>query len=53
VINVSAFGFANFAAVTAAASDVGLDVLIHLDTDDSVTLLGVHVSDLVASNFLL
>ena len=46
VLDVTAFGFASFAEVTDAASQVDADTLIQLDVDDSVTLLGVNVEDL-------
>ena len=42
-----------FADVQAAAMDVGADMTIQLDADDSVTLLGVQVADLNANDFVI
>ena len=53
VIEISAFGFATFAAVLAVATDDGVDTLIQFDADDSVTLLGVQVANLDASDFII
>ena len=53
VLDVTDFGFANFAAIIAAASQVGGNTLIQLDGADSVTLLGVNLGDLNADDFLL
>ncbi len=53
VIDISAFGFGAFADVLAAATDVGGDMLIQLDADDSVTLLGVQVANLDADDFVI
>ena len=53
-IDVSGFGFANFADVIAAADDQGglTDVTIALDADDAITLAGLHIADLTDSDFL-
>ncbi len=51
-LDIQAFGFANFAAVQAAATDVGANVLIQLDADDSVTLIGVQSANLHQDDFL-
>ena len=48
-IDISDFGFVDLNAVLAAATDQGDDVLIQLDVDDSVTLLGVNKADLAAA----
>ena len=53
VLDVSAFGFASEADVSAAASQVGADAVIQLDADDSVTLLGVNASLLHDDDFLI
>lgn len=53
VLNITAFGFASFADVINAASQVGANTLIQLDVDDSVTLLGVTLSDLDPSDVLI
>lgn len=53
VLNITAFGFASFADVINAASQVGTNTLIQLDVDDSVTLLGVTLSDLDPSDVLI
>jgi Ca2+-binding RTX toxin-like protein len=52
-LNINAFGFADFDAVLAASADVGSDAVIQLDSDDSVTLIGVNTSDLTIGDFLL
>ena len=53
VLDIAAFGFADTAAVLTAASQVGDDVVIALDADDSVTLLGVDLAELHDDDFLL
>jgi Ca2+-binding RTX toxin-like protein len=55
VLDISAFDFADFAAVTAQANDQSgsADVVIQLDANDSVTLLGVRIADLHEDDFLL
>ncbi|NYI27470.1 NACalpha-BTF3-like transcription factor [Sulfitobacter geojensis] len=53
LLNIHAFGFADFNAVLAASADVGSDVVIQLDSDDSVTLVGVSTSDLTIGDFWL
>ncbi len=52
-IDITDFGFANFAAVTAAATDVGPDVHIQLDANDLLILQNAQVSDLDADDFLI
>ena len=51
-LDVSAFGFVDGAAVIAAATDIGINVQIALDGDDSVTLLGINKDDLKVDDFL-
>jgi Ca2+-binding RTX toxin-like protein len=51
-IDISAFGFCTFADVLAAA-DLGTDVTIQLDADDSVILLGVQAADLHSDDFII
>ena len=53
LLDVQAFGFADGAAVIAAATNQGINVEIALDGNDSVTLLGVNISDLHADDFLI
>ena len=53
VLDIVAFGFASFADVVDAASQVGSDTLIQLDADDSVTLLGVTLGDLNTDDVLI
>ncbi len=53
VLDIAAFGFADGADVLTAASQVGDDVVIALDADDSVTLLGVNLAELHDDDFLL
>lgn len=53
VINIADFTFADFTAVTNAATDNGFDTTITLDGDDSVTLIGVRVTDLDQDDFQL
>ena len=53
VLDVTDFGFDDFAAVLAAATEANGDTTIALDADDSVTLIGVHVADLHQDDFLL
>ncbi|MEM9063808.1 MAG: spondin domain-containing protein [Pseudomonadota bacterium] len=52
VLDVSAFALADLAAVQAAASEDAGNTTIALDSDDSVTLEGVALADLVADNFV-
>jgi Ca2+-binding RTX toxin-like protein len=52
-IDVRAFGFADFAALQAATSQVGGNAVIQLDVDDSVTLIGVNAADLTPDDFVL
>jgi Ca2+-binding RTX toxin-like protein len=52
VIQFSESAFASFAAVMAHTSQVGADsVIIQYDSADSVTLVGVQMSRLTASDF--
>ena len=53
VLDITDFGFASFADVINAASQVGADTLIQLDIDDSVILLGVTLGDLNSSDVLI
>jgi VCBS repeat-containing protein len=52
-IDISDFNFANFAAVAAAAMQIGADTRIQLDADDVVTLIGVQKTALTADDFVL
>jgi Ca2+-binding RTX toxin-like protein len=51
LLNIAAFGFANIGAVLAASTNVGNDVILQLDADDSVTLVGVNISDFAMGDF--
>jgi Ca2+-binding RTX toxin-like protein len=53
VVDVTAFGFANFTALLAAASETGGNTTIALDGDDSVSLIGVRFASLHVDDFLL
>ena len=53
VLDLIDFGFADFDAVVANASEVAGDTVIQLDVDDSVTLLGVKLDDLHQDDVLL
>jgi len=52
ILDVSAFGFANLADITAASTDLGQDLLIRLDIDDSLRLKEIDLSDLQESDFI-
>ena len=52
-IDLSDFGFADFAALSANFSQVGADTVIQLDVDDLVTLVGVNASDLQENQFVI
>jgi len=52
-MDVTNFGFASFSELSAKFSQVGADVLVELDADDSVTLVGVNVSDLLEAQFVI
>ncbi len=55
-LDVSAFGFADFAAFQAAASPSGSgghDTLIQLDGDDSILLEDFNLASLVADDVIL
>jgi hypothetical protein len=45
--------FANVAAVLAATNDNGTNTVITLDAASSITLMGVHKTDLSSTNFIL
>ena len=49
-LDLQAFGFADTDAVLAVAMDDGFDVVIQLDPDDSLTLIGTSISELAASD---
>lgn len=50
-IQFAANDFGSFSAVRGAMSQVGSDTLIRLDASDSITLVGVAMSSLVAADF--
>jgi trimeric autotransporter adhesin len=50
-IQFAANDFGSFSAVRGAMSQVGPDTLIRLDASDSITLVGVAMSSLVAADF--
>ena len=45
--------FANFADVLGHATEVGKDVVIAYDQDNTVTLVGVHLNQLTAQDFII
>ncbi|MEP4887353.1 MAG: Ig-like domain-containing protein, partial [Alphaproteobacteria bacterium] len=51
-LDVSEFGFTDLADLLASTNDSGVDTVIDLDTDDSVTLIGVQKADLHDDDFL-
>jgi fibronectin-binding autotransporter adhesin len=54
VLDLTAFGFADFTDLLNSASQVVGDTVIDLDgVDDSVTLLGINVGNLDADDFLI
>jgi Ca2+-binding RTX toxin-like protein len=52
-LDLTAFGFANFAAVQAATHDVGGNAVIDLGGGDTVTLTGVTTSQLQSGDVIL
>ena len=53
ILDIQAFSFADFSAVTAACNDSGSNCVVSLDADDEITLIGVQTSDLTAGDFLI
>ena len=53
VADIQAFSFADFAAVLAAANDVGANVEIQLDVDDLLILTGLQEAQLHEDDFLI
>jgi len=53
VIDITDFGFADFAELLAATNDSGADTVITLDGDDSLTLIGVQEANLHEDDFLI
>ncbi|MEP4380467.1 MAG: VCBS domain-containing protein, partial [Alphaproteobacteria bacterium] len=53
VIDVSDFGFTDFADLLTATNDSGADTVITLDGDDSLTLIGVQEANLHEDDFLI
>jgi VCBS repeat-containing protein len=51
-LDISDFALADLLAVQGASTDIGLDMKIQLDVDDSVTLVGVNFTDLHADDFI-
>ncbi|MDF1721672.1 MAG: hypothetical protein P1U65_13430 [Minwuia sp.] len=52
VLDVSAFGFGDLAAVLEVATDDGVDTTIQLSAAESIVLSGVEVSDLAEDDFI-
>jgi VCBS repeat-containing protein len=52
VLELRGFGYTDLAGIRAVSSQVGADVVINLSATDSVTLRGVQLADLAASDFL-
>ena len=53
IVDVSAFGFADYAALSATFTQDGADTRIQLDADDTVTLVGINLADLQEDNFAM
>jgi Ca2+-binding RTX toxin-like protein len=53
ILNIQAFGFADPDAVLTVSTDVGSDVLIQLDANDSVMLTDVTTAELSATDHWL
>jgi len=51
VLDITAFGFADFSAVLAATTNVNGNAVIALDADDSITLVGVTPAQLHPHDF--
>lgn len=52
VLDVSDFGFGDLTSLLLATNDIGSDTVIQLDVDDSVTLVGVSLTQLHDDDFL-
>ncbi|MEP4885266.1 MAG: FG-GAP-like repeat-containing protein, partial [Alphaproteobacteria bacterium] len=52
LVDVSDFGFIDFADLLASTNDSGADTVITLDGDDSLTLIGVQEADLHEDDFI-
>jgi VCBS repeat-containing protein len=52
-IDVDAYNVPDFAALMALTADVGADVVIQFDANNSITLLGVQKAQLQAGDFIL
>ena len=54
IIDVHAYGFANWSALQALISDDSAgDAVVQLSPTDSITLTGVHAANLHASDFIV
>jgi Ca2+-binding RTX toxin-like protein len=53
VIDVHAYGFADWNTLQAAISDVSGNAVIQLSDTDSITLVGVHATDLHQNDFII
>jgi serralysin len=53
VINVQAYGFADWNTLHAAISDVSGNAVIQLSPNDSITLVGIDTAHLTASDFII
>ena len=53
VLDITGFGFQDFNDVMASTFQNGADTVIQLDADDSVTLRGVNMNDLVQDDILI
>jgi hypothetical protein len=52
-INLTAFGFGNFANVISRATNSGANILLDLGTGDRITLKGIQVNQLHQDDFIL
>lgn len=52
-VRIAGSSFASFAQIKSAMSQVGSDVVLHVDANDSLTFRNVQVADFQAKNFLM
>jgi len=52
VVNLDGFGFADLAAVTAAMTETGADVVLSLGNGETLTFLGRQIGDFAANDFV-
>ena len=52
LLDISAFAISDLTGIAAVATDLGADLRIQLDVDDSVTLRDTELTDLLATDFV-